>query len=457
MTQRGEKNLTFIRIFSQKVVTLPYQIVLCLAQEKNKPTNNCNIMETLREIIHSIQQNKVRSFMSGFGIMWGIFILILLLGVGKGVEYGVQDLLKRFAAKSIFIWSGETSMKYKNMQEGRQIFFNKYLLEDIKRKFPEIEGLSPRTTISKNAIFGKKNYYTSVTGITHDYWSFSSYKMIEGSRPFNLMDDKKARNVAIIGKKVATKLFLDDNPLDKLINVGGVYYRVIGVMKNDDMISQQAESEIFVPYPSFTRNIQDTPDISSFGFYLSDDAQISVLDFKKKIINYLARTLRFDENDPNAIYVQALEEQLSSINSIFTGISVFIWIVGLCFLISGMVSVTNILFIVVKERTNEFGLRMAIGATPRHIITQVLLEALIITLASGLLGMFLGVGVLKLLNILLEATGGMGLLKTTEIDMGIAYLAVFIMVLSGIFAGTFPARKASKIEPVAAMRYENRG
>jgi len=190
---------------------------------------------------------------------------------------------------------------------------------------------------------------------------------------------------------------------------------------------------------------------------LRDDAQISVLDFKKKIINYLARTLRFDENDPNAIYVQALEEQLSSINSIFTGISVFIWIVGLCFLISGMVSVTNILFIVVKERTNEFGLRMAIGATPRHIITQVLLEALIITLASGLLGMFLGVGVLKLLNILLEATGGMGLLKTTEIDMGIAYLAVFIMVLSGIFAGTFPARKASKIEPVAAMRYENRG
>ena len=348
-------------------------------------------------------------------------------------------------------------MKYKNMQEGRQIFFNKYLLEDIKRRFPEIEGLSPRTSVSKNAIFGKKNYYTSITGIAHDYWSFSNFKMIEGSRPFNLMDDKRARNVAIIGKKVATKLFLNDDPLDKLINVGGVYYRVIGVMKNDDMISQQAESEIFVPYPSFTRNIQDTPDISTFGFYLCDDAQISVLDFKKKITNYLARTLRFDENDPNAIYVQALEEQISNINSIFTGISVFIWIVGLCFLISGMVSVTNILFIVVKERTNEFGLRMAIGATPRHIITQVLLEALIITLASGLLGMFLGVGVLKLLNILLEATGGMGLLKTTEIDMGIAYLAVFIMVLSGIFAGTFPARKASKIEPVAAMRYENRG
>jgi len=271
------------------------------------------------------------------------------------------------------------------------------------------------------------------------------------------MDDKKARNVAIIGKKVATKLFLNDNPLDKLIDVGGVYYRVIGVMKNDDMISQQAESEIFVPYPSFTRNIQDTPDISSFGFYLRDDAQISVLNFKKKIVNYLARTLRFDEDDPNAIYVQALEEQLSSINSIFTGISVFIWIVGACFLISGMVSVTNILFIVVKERTNEFGLRMAIGATPYHITIQVLLEALIITLASGLIGMFLGVGVLKVINMVLTATGGMGLLKTTEIDMGIASLAVFIMVLSGIFAGTFPAHKASKIEPVAAMRYENRG
>lgn len=395
--------------------------------------------------------------MSGFGIMWGIFILVLLLGVGKGVEYGVQDLLKSFASKSIFVWSGETSMKYKNMQEGRQIFFDKYLLEDIRRKFPEIKGLSPRTTISKNVIYGKKNFYTTVTGIAHEYWSFSNFKMIEGSRPFNVMDDKKARNVAIIGKKVATKLFLNDDPLDKLIDVGGVYYRVIGVMKNDDMVSQQAESEIFVPYPSFTRNIQDTPDISVFGFYLSDDAQISVIDFKKKIVSYLARNLRFDENDPNAIYVQTLEEQLENINSIFTGISVFIWIVGACFLISGMVSVTNILFIVVKERTNEFGLRMAIGATPYHITMQVLLEALIITLASGLLGMSLGVGVLKLINIVLSASGGLGLLKTTEIDMGIAFLAVFIMVLSGIFAGTFPARKAAKIEPVAAMRYENRG
>ena len=419
--------------------------------------NNYNIVETLREIIHSIRQNKVRTFMSGFGIMWGIFILVLLLGVGKGVEYGVQDLLKSFASKSVYVWSGETSMKYKNMQEGRQIFFDKYLLEDIRRKFPEIKGLSPRATLSKNAIYGKKNYYTTITGIAHEYWSFSNFKMIEGSRPFNVMDDKKARNVAIIGKKVATKLFLNDNPLDKLINVGGVYYRVIGVMKNDDMVSQQAESEIFVPYPSFTRNIQDTPDISVFGFYLSDDTKISMNSFKEKILNYLARSLRFDANDPNAVYIQTLEEQIADINSIFTGISVFIWIVGACFLISGMVSVTNILFIVVKERTNEFGLRMAIGATPYHITLQVLLEALIITLGSGLLGMFLGVGVLKLINIVLAASGGMGLLKTTDIDMGIALLALFIMVLSGIFAGTFPARKAAKIEPVAAMRYENRG
>jgi putative macrolide export ATP-binding/permease protein macB len=395
--------------------------------------------------------------MSGFGIMWGIFILVLLLGVGKGVEYGVQNQLKSFASKSIFVWGGETSMKYKNMQEGRRIFFNKYLLEDIKRRFPEIEGLSPRISVSKNIIFGKRNYYTSVTGITHDYWMFSNFRMIEGSRPFNLMDDKKVRNVTIIGKKVATKLFLNDNPLDKLINVGGVYYRVIGVMKNDDMMSQRVESDIFVPFPSFTCNIQDAPDISTFALYLRDDAQISISDFKKKITNYLARTLRFDENDPNAVYVRAFEEEISSVNSIFTGISVFIWIVGLCFLISGIVSVTNILFIVVKERTNEFGLRMAIGATPRHIIIQVLLEALIITLASGLMGMFLGIGVLKLVNMFLTATGGLGLLKTTEIDMGIASLAVFIMVLSGIFAGTFPARKASKIEPVAAMRYENRG
>ena len=413
-------------------------------------------MEILAEIIHSIRQNKVRTFMSGFGIMWGIFILVLLLGVGRGIEHGVQDQLKGYSAKSVSIWGEETSMKYENMQEGRQIFFNKYLLEDIRRKYPEIEGIFPRVSVSKNAVFGKRNYYANVMGITHEDWA-SNYKQLEGSRFINLMDDKKARNVAVIGKEVAIRLFLNDNPLDKLIDVGGVYYRVIGVMKNEDLMSQQAKNVVLIPYSSFTRNIQDTPDIRAFGFYLNDNSQVSITEIKNKIITYLAHTLRFDVNDPNALYVNVLEEQISRINSIFTGVSVFIWIIGICFLISGMVSVANILFIVVKERTSEFGLRMAIGATPRHIITQVLLEAMIITLFFGLIGMFLGVGVLKLFNMILSTSGGIGLLKTTEIDMSIAFFAVFIMVLSGIFAGTFPARKAAKIEPVAAMRYENRG
>ena len=179
-------------------------------------------MEILAEIIHSIRQNKVRTFMSGFGIMWGIFILVLLLGVGRGIEHGVQDQLKGYSAKSVSIWGEETSMKYENMQEGRQILFNKYLLEDIRRKYPEIEGIFPRVSVSKNAVFGKRNYYANVMGITHEDWA-SNYKQLEGSRFINLMDDKKARNVAVIGKEVAIRLFLNDNPLDKLIDVGGVY------------------------------------------------------------------------------------------------------------------------------------------------------------------------------------------------------------------------------------------
>lgn len=415
-------------------------------------------METLKEIWLSIKQNKVRTFMSGFGILWGIMILVTLLGVGKGLELGVQDSLKGFSQKTVSVWGGITSKPYQNMSEGRPILFDKYLLQDIKRRFPEIKGISPMSTVSKNIIYGKQNTTGSVAGITSQYFEMINHKMREGSRPFNPADEKNARNLAIIGKKIATNLFGNDEPIGKMINVGGVYYTVIGVMKNEDVFSQYDESYVYIPNTSFTRNIQDTPDLQGFGLYLKEDDTISPSEFTKELKNFLARKLRFASDDPMAIYVRAVEDDLNTIKGVFNGLSVFIWIVGLCFLVSGMISISNIMFIIVKERTSEIGIRMAVGATPSNIIVQILIEALAITLLSGIIGTLIAFGFLKLIDLMLSMSGGSAIpIKKTVFDVSVALGALIIMTISGVFAGLFPAIKASNIQPVDAIRHENRG
>ncbi|GIZ15984.1 ABC transporter permease [Capnocytophaga catalasegens] len=415
-------------------------------------------MEILKEIWHSIRQNKVRTFMSGFGILWGIMILVSLLGVGKGLELGVQDSLKGFSRKTIGVWGGITSKQYKNMNEGRPIVFDKYLLKDIERRFSEVKGVSPMSAVSKNVIFEKRNTSASVSGVTSQYFEMISPKMRDGSRKFNPSDDRNARNIAIIGKKVATNLFGSAQPIDKMINVGGVYYTIVGVMRNDDIITQQDENYVYIPHTSFIRNIQDTPDIQGFSLYLKDEAEVSPSIFAKKLKNYLANKLNFANDDDRAIYIQAIEENLNAISGVFNGLSIFIWIVGICFLISGMISISNIMFIIVKERTSEIGIRMAVGATPSNIIWQILIEALSITLLSGIIGTLLAFGILQLIDFVLSAGGESSFpLKRTVFDFGVAFGALVIMTISGVLAGLFPAIKASNIQPVDAIRHENRG
>lgn len=415
-------------------------------------------MEILKEIWHSIKQNKVRTFMSGFGILWGIMILVALLGIGKGLEVGVQDSLKGFSRKIVGIWGGTTSKQYKNMNEGRPIVFDKYLLSDIERQFPEVKGLSPMWDVGKNVIYGKLNTIASISGITSQYFEMDNPKMKEGSRKFNLSDDKNARNIAIIGNKVATNLFGKDDPIDKMIDIGGVYYTIIGVMKNDDVFSQNNSNKVYIPYTSFTRNIQDTPNIQGFVLMLKEDKDISPTEFGKQLKQYLSRKLYFSPDDERAVYVEVVEEQLKRISSVFDGLSVFIWIVGICFLISGMISISNIMFIIVKERTNEIGIRMAVGATPRNIIIQILIEAITITLLSGLIGTLIAFGLLKLIDVLLSMSEGNPIpIKRTVFDFNVALGALIIMAISGVLAGLFPAIKASNIQPVDAIRHENRG
>lgn len=414
-------------------------------------------METIKEIFYSIRDNKMRTFMSGFGIAWGLMILVTLLGVGGGLEKGVQDILGSFTQKSIFVMAGKTSMPYKNFSEGRKIEYDKYLLRSIENRFPDVQGAYPQISISGLAVYGKYDIGAGVYGGEQVFMKAMGVK-IEKGRHFLPREEKAGRNVAIIGGKVAQDLFVGQDPIGEKILIEGYLYTVVGTIKSDDQVGSTNKTKIFIPLNTFTKNITDAQNIYSFVVFLKDNSKMKTNEFIDELKRFLAHRLDYSPKDERALYVQSLESSIESINSVFKGISVFIWVTGLCFLITGMVGIGNIMFVVVKERTNEIGIRMAIGATPKNIIAQFIMEAIIITFISGIVGVALGGLILVMLNYMFSNMDMGGFpLRETVFDFSVGFGAMALMCVSGVIAGLFPALKAANIEPVNAIRQENRG
>ena len=414
-------------------------------------------METLKEVFNSIRRNKVRSTLAGFSVAWGIFILMVLLGVGQGFRNGVMDLFSVFAQKSMFVYGGVTSEKFGNMSEGMEVSFNEEYLQALKVRYDEINTISP--AVSLTGVYAehenKSGTYT-LSGVGADYFKIMLLEAEDNGRLFNYMDYTRERNVAVIGQGVADNLFNKDDAVDSYLNIEGNYFLVVGVLREDNLYSVQEHGSIFIPYSSFALCFDLNREFSSFSMILNDDTDTK--SFEGELKSYIAHKTNFNKNDKSALYIANTETQTSVFESLFHGLELLIWGVGICFLLGGIVGIANIMLIVVKERTNEIGIRKAVGALPVSIITLILSESIVVTCLAGLAGMALGGGALAVIDHIIGSDiTEQSIFVETALNLPAIAAALVILIMAGIAAGLFPAIKASQITPVEAIRYENAG
>lgn len=409
----------------------------------------------LRSAFQSIRQNKIRSVLAGFGIAWGIFLLVFFLGIGNGFKNGVMDLFHGYAQKSLFVYGGQTSVATSALGENTQILFGEELMDDLKRRYGVVTACSPEMTMPSIPVLSEGEVaVASVKGVSSDYFRIKILS-VKAGRPLNRMDDRVCRNAAVIGEGIEQALFGKTSGLGKKIMIGEALFEVVGILSSEDLFSIQERNSVYLPSSTYDTYFNSEGIISSFCLSLSLDAETS--EIEKDLKGYLAWRYGFDPHDANALYVANIETQTASFESLFHGLQILIWIVGICLLLSGIVGVTNVMLIIVKERTNEIGIRKAVGATSGSIISMMMTESIVITMSAGFIGALLGIGVVLLSDKFLLPLLNTEVMSRLEVDSMAVIASMIILCLCGVLAGLFPAIKASQIEPVDAIRYENRG
>ena len=336
-----------------------------------------DLRELLNEIYVSVMQHKVRSFLIGFGIAWGMFILILLLGAGNGFRKGIMNMFSGYVSNSIWVtgnWVSEASIG--GLQSGVRVTFNDEILNKLKQRFVEIQSISSEIRLeSTNQItYGQNTASFDVKGIGTDYMKIKSMD-IKNGRFLNRKDYKEQRRMIIIGKRVKELLFENEEPVGKQVSIGGVYFQVVGLLGDGTVFSMMEQNSIYTPDVTLFNTFNPDREYITFGALLHE--KTSVETFENQLRNYLSEELGFNRDDTRALYVNNIQLQVKAFNTLFDGINTFLWILGLCFLLTGMI------LVVVKERTVEIGIRKAIGAKPESIIQLIMSEALIITVAFG--------------------------------------------------------------------------
>ncbi|MDR2908187.1 MAG: ABC transporter permease [Bacteroidales bacterium] len=412
-------------------------------------------MDTIYEILTTLKKNKLRTALTGFAVAWGIFMLIVLLGAGNGLMNGVRSNFEGQTVNVVKVFPGWTAKAYQGFKIGRQIRFDLTDVEYIKQQFPKtISVIAPYVNFRNQTVSVGTNYTTNQISAMYPEASMTDGFKVSGKngRFINQQDLNEKRKVVIIHPKTAEILFPNKEPLGQMIKIGSVLFQVVGVYDvNED--DEGRNQTILVPFTTGRIVFNAGPFIRGMsliveGLNTAEDNE----QFNKAVTQALATRKQFDVTDDGAIWIWNRYESYLETNMILGVMSIAIWVIGLFTLISGIVGVGNIMLISVKERTKEFGIRKAIGASPLSILKVVVLESIIITGVFGYIGMFLGIGVTEALNAILEAQGGGGMaFKNPTVDMGIAIGATLTLVIAGTLAGFFPARNAVRIKPVTAL------
>jgi len=409
-----------------------------------------------QEIFGTIRKNKLRTVLTMFGVFWGIFMLMILMGSGNGLENGVNNEFNGWATNGGFVWSNRTTMPYNGLQPGRYIRFVNEDRNALLSRVKDLEYLAPRLNLGNRTISRKdRSGSFRINGDYPDYQKIQIVKMVDG-RHINELDIKHFRKVAVIGDYVKRVLFEDDEePVGNYVKINNIYFQVVGVFKSQRS-SEQAERDeqtIYIPFSTFQQAFNYGNFVGWFAFTAKPGIPVSEVETEMKSV--LMERHHIHPEDFNALGSNNLEEEFGRIKRLFSGIEIFIWIVGIGTLMAGVIGVSNIMLIIVKERTKEIGIRKSIGATPFSIIGLIIQEAIFITLVAGYIGLVTGVVLLSGLSYAMESYDiDTGMFANPEVNMTTALLSLFVLVLGGALAGLIPATKAAKINPIEALHSE---
>lgn len=405
-----------------------------------------------QEIYSTIRKNKLRTFLTGFSVAWGIFMLIILLGSGTGLENGVKEQFRGGAINGIWISSGQTSLQYKGLKTGRQIKFTNVDYNAIKNAVQGYDRISARLFLGNRLTSYKNEYGSFFLSPCHpDYGFIKEIDIIQG-RFINNLDINEFRKIAIISEKVKTSLFKnsDTAAIGKYINISGVLFQVAGVFR-DYSRNDNEQKRIYIPITTAQRIFAGENVINQISFTTGDASEQETARMIEKSKQTLSSLHTFDISDKRAIEVWNKSEDVKRFRSLFAGIRMFIWIIGIGTIIAGIVGVSNIMMIVVKERTREIGIRKSIGATPGSIVALIMQEAIVITSFAGYIGLVLGVGLLELISKNIPPSE---FFRNPNADFSIAVSATILLIIAGAIAGFFPAMHAAKVRPVEALKEE---
>jgi putative ABC transport system permease protein len=414
-----------------------------------------------QEIYSSLKSNKLRTFFTAFGVFWGIFMLIIMMGSGNGLRNAVYDGMGDFATNSAIMFTRQTTIPYKGFPRGRQWLFHTSDMEALIKNIPEIDQLAPRLQPwggngGNNVVHGLK---TGAYNITGDYPAINKIDPVRilMGRFINEIDLQNKRKVAVIGNRVRDELFKNSEKiLGEYIRINGVYYQVVGVFepKNKNInIGGEKDKSIFIPFSTMQVSYNLGDEVHYFLVTAKRNKSASVVE--EKSMKLLAERNHIAPEDEQAFGHFNLEKEFKKMNGLFLGIRVLIWIVGTGTLLAGVIGVSNIMLIIIKERTKEIGVQRAIGATPWRIMSQIITESVTLTAVAGSFGLVLGVFLLEMINNMLAASAEKSeVLKNPEVDIQVAVTALIVLIIAGVVAGLIPARKAVSMKPVDALRYE---
>ncbi|AZI34239.1 ABC transporter permease [Kaistella carnis] len=416
-------------------------------------------IDTWQEIYYSLKNNKLRTFLTMIGVGWGMFLFVALLGAAKGMENGFDKTFSGFATNSIFLWAQNTSIPYDGFPKGRKMDLHLSDLDLLPKKIQQIDYISPQSSRGNFGTPGEafsrngKNATYTLTGDFPIGNKISEKKLIFG-RYLNDADISGNKNVIVIGEEIYKNFFdakKNENPIGKSVNVKGIFFNVIGVFRVKKGGGMENDQSSFIPFTTFSKMYNNGDKVGFFAIVSKPDADLTVVEDQVKA--ELKKKYNVSPEDTNAFGSFNLGKMFLKLTGFLSGMQLLTITVGTLTILAGVIAISNILLITVKERTKEIGIRRALGAKPAEVRNQILLESVVITLSSGILGFICGIFLLMILDLVTRGQDSFPFYNPT-VNYGQVFGAMAIMVILGLIIGMIPAQRAVKIRPIEALRSE---